>query len=167
MSILRACAVSVVFAAATLSGCASSGYGYGGGPQTQLSQCMRNSLVGAGIGAVVGAVTAPEDNRVENAAIGAAAGGLGTYGVCRYLSGREQQRIENAYYQSLSTGVGVNQHWQSDDGSPRSLQVSPPAPANRPDCRIVRGTLSGGEIGRQQLPAETYCRAGKGAWTPA
>jgi uncharacterized membrane protein len=64
---------------------------YGGGPpRTQLSQCGRNALVGAGIGAVAGAVIGNEHNRAENAAIGAAVVGAGTYGVCRYLSAREQ-----------------------------------------------------------------------------
>jgi surface antigen len=167
-SFLRAATLSALLGAAALGGCASSGYYGDGAPQTQLSQCMRNAIVGAGIGAAIGAVTAPDDNRIENAAIGAAVGGAGTYGACRYLSGREQQRIENAYYQALSTGVGVTQSWQADDGSSRSLQVAPPGPAQRPDCRTVRATLSGGGIGRQQLPAETYCRAApKGSWAPS
>lgn len=167
-SLLRAAALSVLFGATALSGCASSSYYGDGAPQTQLSQCMRNAIVGAGIGAAIGAITAPDDNRAENAAIGAAVGGAGTYGACRYLSGREQQRIENAYYQALSTGAGVNQNWQADDGSPRSLHVAPPGAAQRPDCRTIRATLSGGGIGRQQLPAETYCRAApKGAWAPS
>lgn len=157
--------------ALALASCETTG-GYGGGtygpPRTQLSQCMRNALVGAGIGAVAGAVIGSEENRVENAAIGAAVVGASTYGVCRYLSAREQQRVENAYYQSLNSGQAVNQSWQSDQGSQRSLHVSSPAPSNRgPDCRTISATVSDPQYGNQNLPPETFCRTGGGQWTPA
>lgn len=154
-----------------LAGCQSTG-GYAGGGtggRTQLSQCTRNALVGAGIGAVVGAVTAPSQNRGENAAIGAAAGGLGTYGVCRYLSAREQQRVENAYYQSLNSGTSVNDNWQSDQGGPRNLTVASPqpAPGYGAECRRVSATVSDPQNGNQQLPPETFCRNASGGWSPA
>jgi surface antigen len=153
-----------------LAGCESTGYGYGANPpQTRLSQCMRNALIGAGIGAAIGAVTAPRKNRGENAALGAAAGGLSTYGVCRYLSAREQQRVENAYYQSLQSGSGVNENWQSDQGAPRALTVQDPAPAPGygGQCRQVRATISDPQMGDQQLPPETFCRNASGQWIPA
>lgn len=153
--------------ALALTGCQSTGYGYGDAPRgTQLSQCTRNALIGAGIGAVIGAAQ-DRDNRGENAAIGAAVGGLGTYGVCRYLSAREQQRVENAYYQSLSTGQPVNDSWQSDNGAPRQLTVSQPvADARRPECRTVRATVNDPQYGNQQLPPETFCRDSAGQWRP-
>jgi len=149
--------------ALALAACETSG-GYGGGPpRTQLSQCMRNALVGAGIGAIAGAVVGDEDNRAENAAIGAAVVGAGTYGMCRVLSAREQQRVENAYYQSLQSGAPVNESWQSDQGAPRSLAVSSPAPApGRPECRRVSATIEDPQYGRQQLPPETFCRTPTG-----
>jgi surface antigen len=130
---------------------------------------MRNALIGASVGAVAGAVVGDEDNRVENAAIGAAVVGASTYGICRYLSAREQQRVENAYYQSLNSGAPVNDTWQSDQGSTRSLQVSQPAPAPDlgPQCRRVRATISDPQYGNQQLPAETFCRTPSGQWVPA
>ena len=164
---LSAALVSVL----VLASCETTG-GYGGGygaPRTQLSQCMRNALVGAGIGAVAGAVIGDEDNRVENAAIGAAVVGASTYGVCRYLNAREQQRVENAYYQSLNSGQPVNDSWQSDQGAPRSLRVNSPAPAPGygPECRRVNATISDPQYGNQQLPAETFCRRADGAWVPA
>jgi len=143
---------------------------YGGGPpRTQLSQCARNALIGAGIGAVAGAVVGDEDNRAENAAIGAAVVGAGTYGVCRYLSAREQQRVENAYYQSLNSGRPVDDTWQSDQGGQRSLHVSQPAPAPSlgPQCRRVTATVSDPQYGNQQLPPETFCRTPEGQWVPA
>lgn len=143
---------------------------YGGGPpRTQLSQCGRNALIGGAIGAVIGATQGPRENRAENAAIGAAVGGAGTYGICRILSAREQQRVENAYYQSLNTGQPVNDTWQSDEGATRSLQVSQPAPAPDlgPQCRRVRATVSDPQHGDQQLPAETFCRTPGGQWVPA
>jgi hypothetical protein len=156
-------------AALMLGACETSG-GYGGGPpRTQLSQCARNALVGAGIGAVAGAIVGDEDNRAENAAIGAAVVGAGTYGVCRYLSAREQQRVENAYYQSLNTGRPVNDTWQSDQGAERTLRVSEPeaAPTLGPQCRRINATVSDPQHGAQRLPAETFCRSPSGQWVPA
>lgn len=160
---------AVAAASLALAACETTGAGYGyGPPRTQLSQCMRNALIGAGVGAVAGAVTAPEGNRGENAAIGAAVGGLGTYGVCRWLSAREQQRVENAYYQSLNSGQGVNENWQSDNGAPRSLAVSRPQEVSgSPQCRRVSATVSDPQYGNQQLPPETFCRNAAGQWTPA
>ncbi|MGE0597740.1 MAG: glycine zipper 2TM domain-containing protein [Hyphomonadaceae bacterium] len=163
-----------IFAAAlagaiALSSCASTGAGYGyGPPRTQLSQCMRNALIGAGIGAIVGAAQDSSDNRAENAALGAAVGGLGTYGVCRFLSAREQQRVENAYYQSLNSGAPVNDSWNSDQGGPRNLTVAAPQPiSGRPECRTVSATVSDPQYGNQSLPPETFCRTASGQWVPA
>lgn len=158
--------------ALALSACETTG-GYGGGGYggggTQLSQCTRNALIGAGIGAVIGATQGPRENRAENAAIGAAAGGLGTYGVCRWLTAREQQRVENAYYQSLNSGGPVNDSWQSDQGANRSLNVSSPQPASGygAECRTVRATISDPQYGNEQLPPETFCRSPNGQWVPA
>lgn len=156
--------------ALAMAGCETTGAGYGSAPRgTQLSQCMRNALIGAGIGAVTGAAVGDRDNRVENAAIGAAVVGAGTYGVCRWLSAREQQRVENAYYQSLNTGAPVNESWQSDQGSSRNLRVSAPqpAPGYGGECRRVNATVSDPQYGNQQLPAETFCRTPSGSWAPA
>jgi surface antigen len=167
MRSILACAV--LASALALASCETTGDYGGGPPRTQLSQCMRNALIGASVGAVAGAVVGDEDNRVENAAIGAAVVGASTYGICRYLSAREQQRVENAYYQSLNSGAPVNDTWQSDQGSTRSLQVSQPAPAPDlgPQCRRVRATISDPQYGNQQLPAETFCRTPSGQWVPA
>lgn len=166
--------LGVVFAAAlALSACETTGGGYGGGGGstggTRLSQCTRNALIGAGIGAVIGATQGPRENRAENAAIGAAAGGLGTYGVCRWLTAREQQRVENAYYQSLNSGGAVNDSWQSDQGANRSLSVGAPQPAQGygAECRTVRATINDPQYGNEQLPPETFCRNASGQWTPA
>lgn len=156
--------------ALAVSACQTTG-GYGGGygqPRTQLSQCTRNALIGAGIGAIVGAAQDSRNNRAENAAMGAAVGGLATYGVCRWLTAREQQRVENAYYQSLNTGGPVNQSWQGEQGGTRSLSVAPPAPAPGygPECRRINATVSDGQT-TQSLPAETFCRTPSGQWVPA
>jgi surface antigen len=163
------CAVFAAALALTACETTGGGYGSGGGGGTRLSQCTRNALIGAGIGAVAGAVIGDEDNRGENAALGAAAGGLGTYGVCRWLSAREQQRVENAYYQSLNSGGPVNESWQSDQGAPRSLSVGAPQAASGygGECRTVRATVSDPQYGNQQLPPETFCRNASGQWTPA
>lgn len=152
-----------------LASCETTGGGYGGQPRTQLSQCTRNALIGAGVGALVGATQGPRENRAENAAIGAAVGGAATYGVCRWLTAREQQRVENAYYQSLNSGAPVNQSWQSDQGGTRSLAVSQPvsAPGYGPECRRISATVSDPQYGNQQLPPETFCRNSSGQWVPA
>ncbi len=161
---------AVVAGALALASCETTSGAYGGGPpRTQLSQCMRNALIGAGVGAIIGATQGPGENRAENAAIGAAVGGAATYGVCRWLTAREQQRVENAYYQSLNSGGSVNDSWQSDQGSARSLLVSRPQPAQGygPECRRVSATVSDPQYGNQQLPAETFCRNAAGQWVPA
>jgi|GEM_PF-2192644 len=160
---------AVLAGALALASCETTG-GYGGGPpRTQLSQCMRNALIGAGIGAIAGAAVGDEDNRGENAAIGAAVVGAGTYGACRYLSAREQQRVENAYYHSLQTGQPVNDTWQSDQGASRSLSVGAPSPApgHGAECRRVSATVSDPQYGDQRLPPETFCRTAGGQWAPA
>lgn len=164
--------LTMLFAGAlALSACETTGGGYSnnGAPRTQLSQCTRNALIGAGVGAVIGATQGPRENRAENAALGAAAVGLGTYGVCRWLTAREQQRVENAYYQSLNSGQAVNENWQSDQGGARSLAVSRPTSASGygPECRRVSATISDPQYGNQQLPPETFCRNGSGQWVPA
>jgi len=154
--------------ALALTACETASGGYGGAPRTQLSQCTRNALIGAGVGAVLGATQGPRENRAENAALGAAVGGLGTYGVCRWLTAREQQRVENAYYQSLNSGAAVNDTWQSDQGGTRSLSVSQPSPSDRgPQCRRVSATIQDPQYGDQQLPPETFCRTPNGQWVPA
>jgi len=161
-------AATALAALLTLGACQSTGYGYGSGaPGTRLSQCTRNALIGAGVGALIGAAQDSRNNRAENAALGAAIGGAATYGACRLLSAREQQRVENAYYQSLNTGQGVNDTWQSDQGTPRSLQVQAPTQSgSNPQCRQVTATIADGGQ-RQSLPTETFCRNSSGQWVPS
>lgn len=157
-----------LIAALGLSACETTGGGYGA-PTSQLSQCTRNALIGAGVGAVLGAATAPEGNRTENAAMGAAIGGGGTFLACRWLTARDQQRVENSYRQALAANQPVRDNWASDDGSPRSLAVSAPtqAPGRPANCKTVQATVNDGRSGAQPLPAETYCRTPDGVWVPA
>lgn len=165
--------IAALAGAVALASCETTdggGYGYGSAPahRTQLSQCGRNAIIGAVVGAAVGVAQDSRHNRAENAALGAAVGGAGTYAVCRMLTAREQQRVENAYYQSLNSGQGVNENWQSDQGQPRSLAVAPPQPSSRGgECRTVNATVSDPQNGNQQLPPETFCRGPNGQWTPA
>jgi surface antigen len=152
-----------------LASCETTG-GYGGGPaRTQLSQCGRNALIGAAVGGIVGAAQDSRNNRAENAALGAAVGGAATYGVCRWLTAREQQRVENGYYQSLNSGQAYNDTWQSDEGAQRQLSVARPQPAQGygPECRRVSATVNDPQYGQQQLPPETFCRNASGQWVPA
>jgi surface antigen len=162
---------ALAVAALALAGCETTGgggeTGYGGGGTTQLSRCGRNAVGGAVIGAIIGAATAPRGNRGENAAIGAAAGGLGTYGVCRWLQARDQRMVEQGYNQALNDNRPVSQSWQADSGANRTVYVNQPAPSDRgPECRRITATIEDPQHGRQQLPPETYCRNDAGQWVP-
>lgn len=136
---------------------------------TQLSTCTRNALVGAGIGAVAGLITAPKGNKTENAAIGGAVGGVGTYFVCKYLGNRDQARIERSYATALRTGKPVTSNFTPQGGGgPATLTV--PAPQVDPmdaNCRVLAPQLSAGGLVAQALPKERYCKGANGAWTPA
>ena len=160
--------MAALAAALALAGCETTpSGGYGGGSGTQLSRCGRNAIVGAGVGAVIGALTAPHKNRGENAAIGAAVGGLGTYGACRWLEARDQTMIEQGYNQALSENHPVSQSWQADSGDNRTVYVDQPASSDRgPECRRITATIQDPQHGRQQLPPETYCRNDAGQWVP-
>jgi hypothetical protein len=63
----------------------------------------------------------------------------------------------------------VNDSWQSDSGSQRSLSVGSPQAASGygAECRTVRATIEDPQYGNQQLPPETFCRNASGQWTPA
>ncbi len=164
-----ALALASVFA---LSACETTGGAYGsngsyGGGGTQLSRCMRQALIGVGVGAVTGALIGSEHNRGENAALGAALGGAATYGVCRWMDARDQARVEQGYQRALTSNSGYSDHWQSDQGAPRSLVVDRPVVAQgRPECRTVNAAVTDQEHGHQPLPAETFCRNPDGSWAP-
>lgn len=136
---------------------------------TQLSSCMRNALIGAGVGALAGLVTAPKGNKTENAAIGGAVGGVGTYFVCKYLGNRDQARIERSYATALKTGKPVTSNFTPQGGGgPATLVV--PAPQVDPvdaNCRVLAPQLSAGGLAAQALPKERYCKSANGVWTPA
>lgn len=157
-------------AAACESGGYGGGYGYGGGGGgfgSNLSKCQRNALIGAGVGAVLGGVTAPEGNRGENAVLGGAIGAAGTFGACKLLDNREQARVEGAYLNALNENRAVSQTWVGANGQNRVLQVTRPQPDyNNSECRTLSASLqvAGGQT--QPLPPERYCRTSAG-WQPS
>lgn len=134
---------------------------------TQLSTCMRNALIGAGVGAVAGILTAPKGNKTENAAIGGAVGGVGTYFVCKYLGKRDQSRIERSYLSALNRDRAVSADFTPQNGGgPAVLNVpKPTVDAADPNCRVLAPTLSAGGLASQALPKERYCKI-NGVWTP-
>ena len=168
----KAFMAAIAAAALGLAACETTGGGYGGGGYgggTQLSQCMRNALIGAGVGAVIGGVTAPEGNRTENAALGAIIAGGGTYGVCRWLgNSRQTASVEDSYYRALNTGAPQRQNLSGPNGAPATLQVAAPqsAPGRGPNCRVISATVSDNSGASQALPQETFCRDANGAWVP-
>jgi surface antigen len=162
---LKNMAVAGALALASMSAAPQAAFAQEG-HSTQLSQCMRNGLIGAGVGALVGGLSS-NHHRTQRAVIGAAVGGVGTWGVCRILTHREEQRVENAYQSSLERNRATSDSWSSDAG-PRSVYVNRPQTAADagPNCRTVRGTVSDPQNGRQQLPPETFCRNAAGQWIP-
>lgn len=176
---MRYAFIAALAALTVVAGCETSGGGYGGGygnqggyggapagPQTRLSACGRNALIGAGVGAVVGAIAAPKKNRVEDAAIGAAVAGGGAYAVCRYLDGQQKARIAGAYANAASSNQPVGMNWVGTTGTRYVLQVDRPQPG-QPGCRVLNATLQVNNNGPQPLPQEMYCQAQNGAWVPA
>lgn len=135
---------------------------------SQLSHCMRNALIGAGVGAVAGLITAPKKNKTENAAIGGAVGGVGTYFVCKYLGSRDQKRVEGSYLTALNTNKPVTSNFTPENGGgPAKLSVpAPQIDPNDKNCRILEPTLAAGGAGTQVLPRERYCKDAKGVWIP-
>jgi surface antigen len=168
--------VAAAVMALGVSACETTGYGggyggggtgYGGAPATRLSSCMRNALIGAGIGAVAGAVAGSENNRGENAAIGAIAGGGGTFAICKYLDNQQQARIEGAYQNALQNNAPVGMNWVGASSRTYVLNVQRPiAVPGQPGCRSVNATLNVNNQGTQALPTETYCANGAGGWSP-
>jgi hypothetical protein len=153
-----------------LSACATDGYGgggYGGGPTTALGKCVQEALIGAGVGAVAGAVLS-DKNRTENAAIGAVVGGGGTYLVCQLLGGQQQQAtVQGAYISALNQDRGLSQSVRLADGRTGNLAVARPysPPNSNPSCRTISATLEISGQPPQPLPQETYCRdAATGGW---
>jgi hypothetical protein len=152
-----------------VSACTTTG-GYGGGgggPTTALGKCVQEALIGAGVGAVAGAVLS-DKNRTENAAIGAVVGGGGTYVVCQLLSGQQQQAsVQDAYITALNQDRAVSQAVRLADGRTGSLAVARPfsPPRGNPACRTVSATLATPGQPPQPLPQETYCRdSATGGW---
>ena len=129
---------------------------------THLSQCMHNALLGAGAGALAGALLS--HHRLRGAALGAAVGGVGTYGVCRLLSNNDQHRVERDYGRALDGDRRVTDSWGGSNG--KYLTVNRPTRAGD-GCRRVSATISDTSHGTQQLPPETYCRNSQGQWVPS
>jgi hypothetical protein len=131
--------------------------------QTHLSQCMRNGLLGAGAGAVLGALTS-HHHQLQSAAVGAAVGGVGTWAVCRMLTHSDERRVERGYQRSLAGDRRYNDSWGSGNDA-KNLYVSRPTSAGN-GCKRVSATISDLTNGRQELPPETFCRNSQGQWIP-
>src|SRR5262252_7788593 len=81
---------------------------------THLSQCMHNAFLGAGAGALAGALLS--HHRLRGAALGAAVGGVGTYAVCNILSNNDQRRVERNYDRALDSDRRVTDSWGGSNG---------------------------------------------------
>lgn len=89
--------LAAVAAAAMLAGCANTGTGQ----QQPMSDTTRNTLIGAGVGAVAGAIIGDG----KGAAIGAGVGAVGGYAWSKYMENKkaEMQRA------TMGSGVAVVQ----------------------------------------------------------
>jgi hypothetical protein len=144
---------------------ATGGYGQQPAAGTQLGKCTRNALIGAGVGAVAGALGGSDQNQPENAAIGAAAGGLGTFAVCKSLDGVQQQRIEQTYATAAASNTPVTVNWYSVARTYYVLSVAQPTRAGV-NCRFIDATISANNQAPQPLPREVYCMSPNGQWVP-
>ncbi|MBI3437803.1 MAG: glycine zipper 2TM domain-containing protein [Proteobacteria bacterium] len=131
---------------------------------THLSQCMHNALLGAGAGALAGALLS--HHRLRGAALGAAVGGVGTYGVCRLLSHNDQRRVERNYDRALDGDRRVTDSWGGTGSNSKYLSVDRPTRVGD-GCRRVTAHISDSQNGSQDLPPETYCRNSQGQWVPS
>jgi surface antigen len=129
---------------------------------TRLSQCTHNALLGAGAGALAGALLSR--HRLRGAALGAAVGGVGTYAVCNILSQNDQRRVERNYDRAVYGDRRVTDSWGGSNG--KYLVVNRPREVGD-SCRRVTATISDNTHGTQQLPPETYCRNSRGQWVPS
>jgi surface antigen len=154
--------------AMTLAACETTG-GYNqagyGSPISNLSSCQRNALLGAAGGALLGGMTAGKGAKTEGAVLGAAVGGLGTYGICRYLDNQSIARAEQGYAYSAANNRPYSSSWQGQGGT-QNFSVAQPVAAG-PNCKRLNGTLTVPGEGSQNLPPETYCRGADGVWRPA
>ena len=130
-----------------------------------LHSCTGKAAIGAGAGAVLGGLTASKGQKTEGALLGAAVGGLGTFGVCRYIDTRASTRIDKAYKYAAANGAPYTTSWNTKNGVNR-LRVAQPV-RDGANCKILNATLSVAGGARQSLPQETYCRASNGKWSAA
>ncbi len=162
IALAGACAMALAACETTGGGYNQAGYG---NPISNLSSCQRNALLGAAGGALIGGMTAGKGAKTEGAVLGAAVGGLGTYGICRYLDNQSITRAEQGYAYSAANNRPYSTSWQGQGGT-QNFSVAQPVSAG-PNCRRLSGTLSVPGEGVQSLPPETYCRGADGVWRPS
>jgi hypothetical protein len=168
---LIACTALAGAVAANAQGYYDRGYGYDNygnySSGSRLSKCTRNALIGAGVGAVAGAVLSREGKRSGNAVLGAALGGGGAWLACRYLGNRDRGYVENGYYDALNAGAPIALSFANSMlGGTSYLNVAQPQPVyGRPDCFDVSASLTNPGYGAAPLPQERYCRVNN-QWAP-
>jgi surface antigen len=135
---------------------------------SNLSSCMRNALIGAGVGGVLGGVTAPRGNKTENTVLGAVLGGGGTYLVCKYLGNRDRSRIEGSYLSALNGDAAQTRTFSNSQlGGRSTLTVGQPQAVQGMDnCRDLTASLNSPLLGLTNLPNERYCKGADGKWAP-
>jgi hypothetical protein len=151
-------------ALAALTFAIAAGFGGMAHAELQLSKCKKQALIGAGGGAIVGALIGGKDHRTKGALIGGALGAAGTFGVCKYMDNKSQAKVEAGYAQAATSGKSYASKWQAEDGTARKLTVA--KPVKEGNCRVLNSSLTAGGSA-QALPQERYCQGADGVWRAA
>jgi hypothetical protein len=169
---LSVCLIAAPMAQAQSFPAQAKNWGQSGGQSnlfgiTGLSSCMRNAMIGAGVGAVLGGVVANR-GKLGKAVLGGAVGGVGTYVVCRYLGNRDRARIEGGYLQALNAQQPFSSSFSSEQGlGLAGLTVNQPvADPGASNCQLVQASLSLAGLNGLALPQERFCRTAQG-WQTA
>jgi surface antigen len=131
-----------------------------------ISKCQTRALIGGGVGAVVGSMVAGKGAKTEGAILGGALGAAAGFGICKYMDKRSYSRVENGYQTAVQRNRSYSSSWTGEDGSRRTLSVPKPKAVSG-NCRVLNGTMTITNAGRQALPQETYCQGADGVWRPA
>ncbi len=163
-------------AALVISGCETSGYGYGGGaPTTQQKITRCAALIGGGaiIGGIIGNNTGSGDAK-KGATTGAIIGAGACAGWLLLQNRSNRMRYDNAQYSAARTGTPYSDQWRdSESGQTLAVRVDPSAPQSMRDtvtgeirtCRTLNTNLSASS--NSDSLTETWCANGDGTWSVA
>lgn len=151
--------------AVTMSGCATTGQGGGGGSSLDraAARCAGTVLLTAALGAVIGNNTGS-----GNAGRGAAIGAAGGVALCAILqqARRDQAVILESEQLAATRGEDLESKVRGESGKEATLRhvvEAVPAQAAQPRCRYVSTVVSYGQ-GEAPTGKQLYCESAAGTW---